>query len=229
MKSTKSKITLSARTIGTLLGYNKRNTPWKHFVEKSTKSYSTTSIQAINHGNKYEREAIHMYSLVTGRNVSLVNTLFYHKEYKWLTGAVDGIVDLGNNNKAILEVKCPYVKQFPNPNQKDWGIDDFYWSQVQIYMEILGIDKTHFVEYYRKEPALAEEETCGQSYLLRWKNIKRDRAWFRDNLPVIERYYKEITYFTENGIEKHPIYDAMKKWERMDKWEEPKVYWSSNL
>ena len=200
-------VTLSSRTIGTLLGYSPFQTPWECFLEKVTKNCKFSTNAAMSHGIKYENEAVQLYTLSTKNKVDLPNNIFKHKDNNWMTGKVDGIVNLKDGKKAILEVKCPYRKKWPDV-QKEWNVDKFYWCQVQLYMEILNLDSTHFVEYYRHPEKLQSGES-----LFRWKTINRDTNWFNSQFPKIEKYYKEICLYSEIGIDRHPVYKSIKEWE----------------
>lgn len=194
------KITLSSRTIGALLGKSKWKTPWETFVEKITGRNNFCTTTAMSHGIKYENEALKQYENHTGNKVDGKGKLIVHPEYSYITGKIDGFVD---DSGILLEVKCPYTKKFPDPNEEEWDIDDFYWVQVQIYMEIMRVNETHFIEYYRDS---------NRSFF-RYKSIYRDSEWFAGVYPKIEKYYDEIIQYKEIGIDNHPIYKMIGEWE----------------
>ena len=192
------KLTLSSRIIATLLGESPFETAWSQFVSKVTGKNNFSMNYAMEHGNKYESEAVEMYKLVTKNEVETPKNIFKHDKYDFITGAIDGIV----NDNIILEIKCPYRNQYPEMNES-FEICKFYWCQVQIYMEILDKDETHFVEYYRK---------LDNNISFRWKIIKRDKEWFAMILPKAIKFYDEIKLYREIGIEKHPVQAAIDNW-----------------
>jgi hypothetical protein len=123
-----TRLTLSARIIGTLLGYSPFQSSWAQFVEKVTGKSTFCMNDAMRHGNKYEDQ-----------------------EFVYITGKLDGIVTMADGKRIVLEVKCPYRNTLPDSNLTDFEVSKFYWAQMQIYMEILDLDEAHYVEYYRKE------------------------------------------------------------------------------
>ncbi len=206
MKTTMRKVTLSARTIGTLLGKSPWQTPWQCFIEKVTGNSAFSTNAAMQHGLRYESQAVDSYRIHTKNEVETPTKTFVHPSYSFITGKIDGLVTKDNGKKAILEIKCPYTKKFPDSNDQEWSVKDFYWIQVQIYMEILNVNETHFVEYYIDD----------NRSLFRMKTITRDKQWWFDNQPTIENRYKEILLYKEIGLEKHPVYRTIKLWENDD-------------
>lgn len=198
------KVTLSARTIGTLLGKSPWQKPWECFVEKVTGKYSFSTSMAMQHGLKNEQKAIEVYKIQTGNEVFTTNKIYSHPQYSYITGKIDGLVKKSNGKNVILEVKCPYVKKFPDPNVEEWDIKEFYWIQVQMYMEILNIDETHFVEYYIND----------KKSMLRYQVVTRDKSWWNENIHCIKRFYEEIVLYKEIGIQKHPVFVTIEEWEQ---------------
>ncbi len=200
-----NKLTLSARTVATLLGKSPWNSSWNHFKEKVTKKCSFSTSTAMQHGLKYESEALMMYQIQSGNFlINHPNKTLTHPDFEWLTGKIDGIaVKKGNGEQVIIEVKCPYSKKFPNPNENDWKPIDFYWIQVQLYMEILNINETHFCEYYK------DNSRC----MFRWKVITRDKSWFEKNIPKILKIKDEILHYRKVGIDEHIVQKTINEWE----------------
>lgn len=200
------KITLPSRIIATLLGKSPWQTPWQCFVERVTGKCNFSTNAAMQHGLKYESDAVEVYKLHTKNRVQLHKETFHHPEFHFITGKIDGLITTKNGKKAILEVKCPFTKKFPNPNEDFCEISNFYWTQVQIYMEILGVGETHFVEYYRQE----------NRSLFRYQIIYRDLMWFQETIPKIKKFHREITHYKNIGIEMHPVYEVIQRWENDD-------------
>ena len=175
-----SNFNISARNIGSLLGKCPWNDRWKTFLK--IVKINKDSSKATQHGIKYESEAINMYKLVSGNNdITIDKKICRHPKYKHLTGQVDGIVNLENDKKAILEVKCPYTDIIFNPLK--FEVKELYWIQVQIYMEIHNIDICHFCEYYRFDD---------NNIFFRWKEIERDIKWFEELGGVMDNFINII-------------------------------------
>lgn len=174
-------MSIPSRTLAELFGQSNWKSQWDTFLGIIAKSRPRSNRSAIDHGNRYEKIAIQMYKLNSGNyNVSDINKTFSHPEYKYITGKVDGIITMENGEKVVLEVKCPYgvSNLYKMP---EFNVNDFYWVQVQIYMEILNVDKTHFCEYYRFDD---------NNVFFRWKEVQRDKEWFGsiiDNLDELKR------------------------------------------
>lgn len=193
---------LSSRTIGTLLGFSRWQTPWQCFKEKVTKKSFCNITPAMLHGIKYEKDAIAIYSIHTKNKCSMFGKSIEHPKYSFITGKIDGFIE---DKNILIEVKCPYKKKNFDENMfnKNFNIDKFYWVQVQIYMEIMNINETHFIEYYRSDNVSH----------MRYKSIFRDKQWFIDTIPMIKRYYNEILFYKKVGIDKHPVENFIKNWE----------------
>lgn len=201
------KTTLSSRTVATLLGKSPWKSSWTHFKEKVTKKCLYSTSPAMQHGLRYESQALLMYQIESGNSfMTHSNKTLSHPEYVWLTGKVDGIAKKKDSEEmVIVEVKCPYSKKFPDPNENDWNPIDFYWIQVQVYMEILDINETHFCEYYKDI----------ERSMFRWKVIYRDNSWFEKNIPKISKIRDEIIYYKEFGIDEHIVQKTINEWESL--------------
>ena len=127
-------INISSRTLGSLLGKSPWTDKWETFM-KIIKPHDPKN--ACMHGIKYENDAIEMYKVVSGnKNVTIDKKTHRHNKYKYITGQVDGIVNLESGERVILEIKCPYSEKFDPVN---FDVKSLYWIQMQVYMEILDI------------------------------------------------------------------------------------------
>jgi len=110
-------------------------------------------------------------------------------------------------NMCILEVKCPLKPDRKEPLTID-NIPKYYWSQCQVYMEMLDCDTTHYVEYYIEPKG---KKNSGKIYIL---EIERDKQWWKESLPKILAFYEEMKlYCDKESLDTHPIRVAEKKWE----------------
>ena len=67
--------------------------------------------------------------------------------------------------------------------------------QLQLLMEILDLEEAVFIQYKPDEitwPSPAEFEVT---------EVKRDREWFKEKLPVMEALWKRVLWHRENGVE----------------------------
>ena len=88
------------------------------------------------------------------------------------------------------------------------NIPIYYWTQCQVYMNILNYDITHYVEFYIEPDS---SSNTGELYYL---EIKRDRKWWNKLIPKIKLFYEEIINYHEIGsLETHPIKLKEKEWE----------------
>lgn len=97
-------------------------------------------------GQKYEPVVTDIYSNLTSKDV-LEFGLIIHPEYEWLGASPDGITPDG----VMIEIKCPF-------RRKITGIPPlYYWIQVQLQLEVCGLDYCDFVEYEFTEFKTQEE------------------------------------------------------------------------
>jgi hypothetical protein len=109
---------------------------------------------------------------------------------------------------CIIEVKCPLKSDRAETLTLD-NIPKYYWSQCQVYMEMLDCDTTHYVEYYIEPNG---KKNSGKIYIL---EIKRDKQWWDSSLPKIMAFYEEMKKYCEKGsLNSHPIRIAEQKWDK---------------
>jgi putative phage-type endonuclease len=226
---------ISARDFATILNINPYQTPFQLLESKIENKYPFFGNKFTDHGNRYEGLAIKTYAEKTGNNVDSNQKNSKHSDYDWITGRFDGIVSINSeeecevnfeilqeekrkrrkieeddkNQKFILEVKCPLKKDRNEPLTLE-SIPIYYWSQCQVYMNMLDCENAHYVEYYIEPDA---SEDSGILYII---DVKRDRKWWNESLPIIMKYRKEMAYYHEKGsLDTHPVRIAEKEWEKM--------------
>ena len=79
-------------------------------------------------------------------------------------------------------------------------IPKYYEAQVQINLEVCDLEEAAFIEY---RPA---SMTDNKEPILNVVHIKRDKLWFAEILPTLEKLWKEIMHYREAGVETHPMY-----------------------
>lgn len=134
------------------------------------------------HGNKYEDEARDIYC-EKYNEVSHEIGLYPHPTIKWLGGSPDGITESGK----LLEIKCP-LKRRITPE-----VPVYYMPQLQLLMEILDLEEAVFIQY---KP---QEITWPDPVEFVVTEVKRDRQWFQDKLPVMDALWKRVVWYRENG------------------------------
>jgi putative phage-type endonuclease len=84
-----------------------------------------------------------------------------HPEYPFLGASPDGIVTEGRTKGRMVEIKCPQ----PDSIIKDGNrVRPEYWSQMQLQMEVCGLDTCDYVRaVIREAPTLVEIQTLARS------------------------------------------------------------------
>jgi putative phage-type endonuclease len=101
--------------------------------------------------------------------------LLVHPEHKWLGGSPDGITEDG----ILIEIKCP--KKISNK------VPEYYMPQIQLLLEIIGIEECDFIQYNEEKD------------LLKIIRVKRDREWFATNLPKMDVFWKRVVHKRIHG------------------------------
>jgi putative phage-type endonuclease len=127
------------------------------------------------HGQKYEDEARDLMASVLGETV-LDFGLLVHPVETWLAASPDGVTTTGK----CVEIKCP-LKRTIVPGK----VPSHYWPQVQVQMQVCGMDSTLFVQY---KPAHMNPD---RKPFIDIAVVERDDAWFADNLPRLKAFYEE--------------------------------------
>jgi putative phage-type endonuclease len=221
---------INARDFSTILNINPYQTPFQLLESKIENKYPFFGNKFTEHGNMYEKHAINVYSKQTGNIVNTDQKNVKHSNYEWITGRYDGIITLNNDsesvneeeepkrkrrkidrkNYCIVEVKCPLKNDREEPLHID-NIPKYYWAQCQVYMNILDCDSTHYVEYY-----IDPESSDKNSGKLYYVDIKRDRQWWEESLPRIEKFYEEMKIYHQKGsLDTHPVRIVEKEWEKI--------------
>lgn len=142
------------------------------------------------HGMLYEPIAIHRYQMLT-KKMGLKFGLIPHPTYDFIGGSPDLITLDG----ILVEIKCPYKRNSSRiDNLKRYIIPPQYMSQVQLLLEITGLEVAHYVEYYLPDRFNQEE-----LYIV---EIQRNRDWFNKNIGRMEEWFNRLDNFY---IERHHV------------------------
>lgn len=206
---------ISARDIATILGINPYQTPYQLLEDKIEKKYPFFGNKFTDHGNKYENQAIKSFEKYIGSCINKEQVSIHHSEYKWITGRLDGIIEHSDSKKrkrtkqiSVIEVKCP-LKEDRNDELTEDNIPIQYWSQCQVYMNLINVDYTYYVEYYIKPD---DDPDNAKLYVIK---IKRNNKWWETSLPKIILFYEEMKIYYEKGnLETHPVRIAENLWKQ---------------
>lgn len=189
---------ITARDFATILGENKYETAWTLLEKKVENKHKFFGNTATQHGQKFEKEAIETYEFFTNTKVDSEFKNLKHKDYEFLTGRPDGLSD----SQAVVEIKCPQKRRIKLTLQ---DIPRQYWAQCQVYMEMMNREVAHYVEYY------CNEDTGEHN--LQYVAIVRDRQWFKNSIPIIQKFYDEIKHYYDLGnLDQHPIRVMERQW-----------------
>ena len=174
---------LTASDAATAIGENPYEKPADLILKKCGYNKFNGNF-ATFHGNKYEDEARDIYCLKHNEVVHEIG-LYPHPKYDFLGGSPDGITESGK----LVEIKCPLSREI-KPE-----VPGHYMPQLQLLMEILNLEECDFIQYKPEEinwPKPSEFVVV---------NVKRDREWFKEKLPIFRNFWEKVLYHRENGIE----------------------------
>ena len=174
---------LTASDLATAIGLNPYEKP-KDLILKKCGKKKFDGNRATEHGNKYEDEARDIYCTQYGE-VSHEIGLHPHPVYDWLGGSPDGITESGK----LIEIKCPLSRKI-TPE-----VPIYYMPQLQLLMEILNLEEAVFIQYKPAEIAWPGPEE------FQLTEVKRDRQWFKDQLPIMKEFWDRVLWHREHGCD----------------------------
>tara|TARA_Y100001970_G_C13996406_1_gene730963 strand:+ start:219 stop:956 length:738 start_codon:yes stop_codon:yes gene_type:complete len=192
---------LTSSDAGTVLGLNPYSKPNDVLFKKCGHDPKPfVGNVATLHGQKYEDQAIDKYCELTGQtnyNFGLIahEDVYKTNDYYWLAGSPDGISidNRGLKEPILLEVKCPYRRKI-----KIGEIPKYYYPQVQLNLFICDLNVADFIEYQPPN-------------VMNIVRTYRDQKWLDTNLPILERFWKEVEHYREIGIKTHPKFPKQKR------------------
>lgn len=156
-------------------------------IDEDAKKEFKTSLESMTNkvfGTINEKSVIERYTELTNKNVDtsskfINRKLCTYKNVIWkLGGKIDGITD----DKIVVEVKNRIYKLF-------YEMRDYERPQIQTYMYILGLDKGHLVECYKKN---------GEMQLNIIEEDFDDEYWNEVILSRLNNFIKLFHVFLEN-------------------------------
>lgn len=183
---------LTSSDVDTALGNSSYDKPDYVVFKKCGISKPFTGNIFTRHGQKYEDEAIEKYCQLRNKKVRSFG-LLPHPTISWLGGSPDDITEDG----IVLEVKCPYSRKIEMGE-----VPAHYIGQIKMNLEICDLEMGVFIEYVP-----ANFNGKGNDMILNIVEVPRDREWFAEVLPVLDKCWKTIMHYRKHGIETHPDYD----------------------
>ena len=177
-KQRKGRITGSV--VGAALGVNPYMTP-DALIRRLVRLWHGAESEfngniATEYGTLHEPIAIMDYINKTGCVIDEVGFIV-HPEHEWLGASPDGIATNLNDQKYILEVKCPFgLRNDLLPEFKSLEQQPHYYAQVQIEMACTGTRKAHFYQWNRHVDSV--------------EMVFFDNSWFNDALPKLRAFYE---------------------------------------
>jgi putative phage-type endonuclease len=189
---------ITCSDMASVLGENPYNTRKQVFMKKTGQSRPFTGNAACDYGTKMEPVAMAKYVEVTGNKVWKEDVgLLQHPDYASIGGSPDGITLDG----ILIEIKCPMTRKIIHG-----VIPGYYRAQVQILMQIMGLQLAHFVQF--------KPETTFFSGILDITVEPIDQEYWARSLPVLLDFMTEVIDFYEKA--KLPIGTPMIDWSKED-------------
>lgn len=188
---------ITASDVSSILEINPFSSKYEVLLKKSNffnkndmnKKNSNPATEWGEYHEPFAKKVYETIPLIDGERYVHDVGLIYHSKYKWLAASPDGIVEsLEKNPKHkwwLLEIKCPYRREFKN---KGYKTPSYIWIQIQIQMEVCDLPFCHLLQckYYKNE---------NKSTLLNKKitTIWRDKNWFNNiALPKLQEFWELI-------------------------------------
>ena len=128
----------------------------------------------VRHGNRYEDEARDLMCEVLGET-TIDFGLVRHPTLEWLGASPDGVTLSGR----AVEIKAPLRRKIVPGH-----VPCHYFPQIQIQMEVLGLDSCIFVQF---KPASLNDGVRFIDIVV----IDRDRLWFETHKESLYSFWVE--------------------------------------
>ena len=183
---------ITATDVSSILEINPFKSKYEVFQQKRNKTVNITENPATKWGELHEPLASKYYEtlpLINGSKKIWEVGLIHHPVYKWLAASPDGVVEsLEKNSKDkwwLLEIKCPYKRDFKN---KGYKTPSYIWIQIQIQLEVCDLPFCHLLQC----KYVLTNNSKQSSHLANHKitTITRDKKWFNDTaLPKLINFW----------------------------------------
>lgn len=174
------KKSIGGSEIAAVIGMNRWKTPFAVWAEKTGRvDSSVQQSESMYWGTVMEAILREEFSKRTGYAVKEAHYIFASIDNPFLTANIDGYVDLGNGEYAVLEIKTA-----GNYAESDWndGCPIEYFCQVQHYLYITGMKKAFiavliggnqfkYLEINRDEGTIQTIICCAKQF---WNLVQTD-------------------------------------------------------
>lgn len=154
----------------------------KKLMQKKVNNIDESKLQGnymLYYGSKNEDIAIDLFKELYNLEVHNVG-LLKHEKYHWLGGSPDGVT----SDDCLIEVKCPLKKKITHT------VHDYYYSQIQVCLEIANIDTCYYIQY--KPCSIFENGVFDV------KKVQRNQTWFDENIVLFEKFWNNVLESRKN-------------------------------
>lgn len=177
---------LTASDAATALGLNPYETPEALLLKKCGLGERFEGNEATAHGQRWEPYVAELFCREYGFTHH-EGGLLPHPTIPFLGGSPDGLLCNAAGECALLEIKCPLRRRITGE------VPVHYMPQLQLLMDICGMDRAYFVEF-KPEDTWAPEQ-------LSVTVVDRDEGWMERNLPVFEAFWRRVEHLRANPEE----------------------------
>lgn len=174
------KKSIGGSEIAAVIGMNRWKTQFAVWAEKTGRiDSSVQQSESMYWGTVMEAILRQEFAKRTGYSVKEAHYIFASVDNPFMTANIDGYVDLGNGEYAVLEIKTA-----GNYAESDWndGCPIEYYLQVQHYLYITGMQKAFiavliggnnfkYLEIARDEDTIQTIICCAKQF---WDMVKND-------------------------------------------------------
>lgn len=173
---------LTASDVDFLLGTNKYKSKQTVFKNKTTKQ-SFYSNPHLEHGIKYEKDAISEFEKLTGKKVWELG-LVRHPIESWIGASPDGVCETGE----LIEVKCPVTRPILTAaDYEPLGCPIQYYHQVQCQMYCTNLEKCFFIQY-KPDP-----------YQILITTVNKNKNWETESLPILKTFWNSVLEYRKQN------------------------------
>ena len=176
---------LTGSEIPTICGENRFERPSSVMFKKAFDMKIADS-EAMRHGRTCEPIAISRFKRQSGAKVFFVGFMV-HPLYTFIGGTFDALAIMPSGEGVLVEIKCPFSRSICD------RVPEHYIGQVQVYMEIAGLDDCMFVQY--KPPYDTPSKGLHRPEKLSIVRVKRDATYFGLRMPVLWKFWKRLCSF----------------------------------
>lgn len=190
-KTARTKI-ITATNVSTILNTNPFDNKENLLKKKLNRSVDSINNDAVKHGQFFEDIGKEIYEKRT-KNKIFTPGLIIHPKYNWIGASPDGIV----KDSHLVEFKCYYKKEITD------CIPIYYWTQMQIQMEVCNYDECDYVECifkkynnkndYRQDsvfPKGIHKGVYWKLYDFKITRVRRDKLWFHKSFNQLYNFNK---------------------------------------